>query len=426
MFKQLVLSSCVVLLAACGGSGGSDNNPSEPGSGIQPPPQPGIEYPELIIGKISELTADSLNVNSYTLNISEAAINYAGEAVAPEQLKNGLIIKVQTNGAKVTQVQLDPNYAGAVTAVSADQITLGGVTLSMPNAQAHVTRGDYLLINSTANRVDVWTTLVQPLQWLEVEGVATQLNTAKKRFVLADMVVDYSQARIEDGPLNNTAWVEVFGRINNGILEATEVEVESYQHGGKTEIEGIISWVSNELNTFELNNRLTFSVTQGTRFEDGSRADLAVGRTVEVTFIAGQQHTQLLEVEYEDKQYQPPVTPEMRFSLSGQATVVNSALTVQGFNFVLDAHTRFDDGLTLQTLHGSMVEVEGTLRDGHFVVREIERMDFDHNIELEGWVDNNSIWGYQAADDSLRAYEGLWIDLECRFDGNFISACRPD
>ena len=43
--------------------------------------------------------------------------------------------------------------------------------------------------------------------------------------------------------------------------------------------------------------------------------------------------------------------------------------------FYVDAYTEFEDFLTLDTLHGQYVDVEGVLINGKKVAREIERED---------------------------------------------------
>jgi hypothetical protein len=59
-------------------------------------------------------------------------------------------------------------------------------------------------------------------------------------------------------------------------------------------------------------------------------------------------------------------------------------------------------------------------------VKEVEKAGVSARIELTGLVQNNSIWGYQDADNSLSSFENQWLELDCSFDGVRLSACTLD
>ena len=114
------------------------------------------------------------------------------------------------------------------------------------------------------------------------------------------------------------------------------------------------------------------------------------------------------------------------FKLTGRTTWQLGQLMVNGIPFVLDEGTRFKDGLSEDDLGGRWVDLEGVVEEGLRVIREVEALDEEDKMELEGPVVQRRIWGYVTLDDSLAPFEGRWLELECKFDGMRLSRCRQD
>ncbi|WP_265454955.1 MULTISPECIES: hypothetical protein [Aeromonas] len=114
------------------------------------------------------------------------------------------------------------------------------------------------------------------------------------------------------------------------------------------------------------------------------------------------------------------------FKLTGRTTWQLGQLMVNGIPFVLDEETRFKDGLSEDDLGGRWVDLEGVVEEGVRVIREVEALDEEDEMELEGPVVQGRIWGYVTLDDSLAPFEGRWLELECKFDGMRLSRCRQD
>lgn len=114
------------------------------------------------------------------------------------------------------------------------------------------------------------------------------------------------------------------------------------------------------------------------------------------------------------------------FKLTGRTTWQLGQLMVNGIPFVLDERTRFKDGLSEDDLGGRWVDLEGVVEEGVRVIREVEALDEEDEMELEGPVAQGRIWGYVTSDDSLAPFEGRWLELECKFDGMRLSRCRQD
>ncbi|WP_265451570.1 hypothetical protein [Aeromonas salmonicida] len=114
------------------------------------------------------------------------------------------------------------------------------------------------------------------------------------------------------------------------------------------------------------------------------------------------------------------------FKLTGRTTWQLGQLMVNGIPFVLDEGTRFKDGLSEDDLGGRWVDLEGVVEKGVRVIREVEALDEEDEMELEGPVAQGRIWGYVTSDNSLAPFEGRWLELECKFDGMRLSRCRQD
>ena len=114
------------------------------------------------------------------------------------------------------------------------------------------------------------------------------------------------------------------------------------------------------------------------------------------------------------------------FKLTGRTSWQLGQLMVNGIPFVIDDQTRFKDGLDEDDLGGTWVDLEGVMEGDRRLVREVEPLEEEHEMELEGPVAGGRIWGYVTSDESLTPFEGRWLELECRFDGMRLSRCRED
>ncbi|MDC4168501.1 DUF5666 domain-containing protein [Photobacterium damselae] len=131
---------------------------------------------------------------------------------------------------------------------------------------------------------------------------------------------------------------------------------------------------------FFLNARGQFVINNSTRFEDGTRNNLKTGALVEVTAINGVAK----EIEFDrdhDSDHDQGTWSE--FDAEGIVSyVMDSTITLDTFNGVsqtiyVDNMTRYEDRLTLATLTGKRVEIEGIVRNGQKIAREIELDELD-------------------------------------------------
>lgn len=122
------------------------------------------------------------------------------------------------------------------------------------------------------------------VEYVEVEGTISDFTSAQS-FSVDGLPVDASNASFEDGTegLAQGVRVEVKGRVVDGVLVATKVEIESHDHDEQEgfEIEGRIASVDLTQSTFVVRG-VTVSFAGTVEFVDGSAADLVADAKVEV------------------------------------------------------------------------------------------------------------------------------------------------
>ncbi|XQF94143.1 DUF5666 domain-containing protein (plasmid) [Pseudoalteromonas espejiana] len=86
-------------------------------------------------------------------------------------------------------------------------------------------------------------------------------------------------------------------------------------------------------------------------------------------------------IEFDSNNTEPTVT-NYTFSVSGQVSVSDNTATINGNNFTLTNQTRYEDGLTAQTLSGQWLELEGTYNNDQVLVSEVEIEDNTSTLDL--------------------------------------------
>ena len=119
----------------------------------------------------------------------------------------------------------------------------------------------------------------------EIEGrVAGFVSTTQ--FSVNGLVVDAAAASFPDGSagLRNGVRVEVRGALRGGVLQASEVAIESDDEELERgfDLRGTIESVDPAARTFQLRGTTISWARSDLRLDDGTLADIAVGRRVEV------------------------------------------------------------------------------------------------------------------------------------------------
>ncbi|WIH22408.1 DUF5666 domain-containing protein [Photobacterium damselae] len=383
--KKLALVTIIgLILSGCGG-GGSDNG-STPKPDIKPEAKPA-----LVEGTIDKVNGSNIIVNGRSYQV--ASVNYANTPLADgvSVLKPQMMVQVSDVARAGATVFLDPTLLGKVTAVNhtTNTFTVNGVELSFAQLNKEIEINDWVMVSALpmATETGVGYKVLSVIEVentdlagkYELEGTLSQLDSAASTFKLGQVVVDYANIQLEP-TIGNGDWVEVTGQMSNGVFVATEVEVDNYDDNedfDDAEIEGVVTWINNEKTLFTLNARGQFVIDNSTRFEDGSRNNLKMGTLVEVTAINGVAK----EIEFErDHDGDHDQGTWREFDVEGIVSdVTDSTITLYGVQqpVYVDNMTRYEDRLTLATLPGKRVEIEGIVRNGQKIAREIELEELD-------------------------------------------------
>ncbi|WP_341489263.1 DUF5666 domain-containing protein [Photobacterium damselae subsp. damselae] len=387
--KKLALVTIIgLILSGCGGGGSSDSG-STPKPDIKPETKPA-----LVEGTIDKVNGSNIIVNGRSYQV--ASVNYANTPLADgvSVLKPQMMVQVSDVARAGATVFLDPTLLGKVTAVNhtTNTFTVNGVELSFAQLNKEIEINDWVMVSALpmATETGVGYKVLSVIEVentdlagkYELEGTLSQLDSAASTFKLGQVVVDYANIQLEP-TIGNGDWVEVTGEMIDGAFVATEVEVDNYDDNedfDDAEIEGVVTWINNEKTLFTLNARGQFVIDNSTRFEDGSRNNLKTGELVEVTALNGVAK----EIEFDrdhDGDHEQGTWHE--FDAEGiVSNVMNSTITLDTFNgasqtIYVDNMTRYEDRLTLATLTGKRVEIEGIVRNGQKIAREIELEELD-------------------------------------------------
>lgn len=337
------------IITGCGGGGSNE-------SASTPPPVTEAK-PVVAQGSINRVdyNNNTIEVNGHTYMVER--VEYGIQPLSITTLKPNMIVEVAMMVKSGAVVSVEPTIVGSVSSIHPDRksFMVNGVTLAF-TLDPQIELGDWVMVSSlpqaTADGLGYKVLSVIKIEQedvagqYEIEGRLSELDQNTKTFKLGTSTkVLFSPDVIEDNAvLKNGQWVEVKGQMVNNEFTAAEVEVETYDGSDNDhEIEGIVTWVNSSKTEFELNARGRFVVNAQTRFEDGNKNHLVSGELVEVTAV----NRVAKEIEFEND--------------------------FGGENFYLDAYTEFDDLLTVNTLNGQYVDIEGVIIDGKYVVREIER-----------------------------------------------------
>ncbi|MBT2151597.1 hypothetical protein KKI34_07160 [Pseudoalteromonas tetraodonis] len=427
--KLISLSAISLALCACGSS--SSSNKTNVISKVN-------NFPSVIIGQVSEVTSNAITINSHTVPASSAKVELDGNNASLSDIKVGMYIEVETNGSQATEIEYDPLLKGPVY-IDGDTLSIAGITLN--NAQnTNFSQGELLevsgYIDSTNSIAVTYQAVISNSQEeLELLGNISNLNTQSGTFNLGNLLINYQQAEVE-GALNNGQFVEVEGVLNEGHIIATEVDAEqnlNFNDDTQTELEGVITFVNNDETLITINSKWQVAINDQTQFEDGTATNLVTGQWVEVDAQWQQNNNQLLatNIEFDSSNTESTVT-NYTFSVSGQVSVSDNIATINGNNFTLTNQTRYEDGLTAQTLNGQWLELEGTYNNSQALITEAEIEENTSTLHLKGNVTLNTnnqaeIWGYISEDSSLSQFTNQYVELECQWvNTNQVRVCVLD
>ncbi|AQS36942.1 hypothetical protein Sps_01778 [Shewanella psychrophila] len=421
--KYFVLAGVLATFVAGCGSSSNDTDDTSP--------EPSTTT---IFGPVDSISVgeQTITVNGYQLETTQASVSYEDNILTTSAITQGTQVEIETLNASAQEIELDPAVTGIVTAIQADHIVVNGEAFYFDQLSDNIAIGSWVMISAKQQSDASWlvSSIDNPLELTtsEVEGRISSLNIDAHQFNIGTIIVNYSNAEFDDkNTLQVGLWVEVFGQYSNHMLDAIDIDIENQHDYHGAEVEGTVTWVNSEQSHFELNGHTKIKITAETRFEDGSQSDLSIGDILNVDLIEKNQALLATEIDFESQQ--TPVSKS--FSLEGLAQIDGETFMINHIEFALDAGTYFDDGLTLASLNNTWVEIEGIESISHpddtlWLVKEVDKEQQEQHIDLEGPVENNTLWNYASSDNSLSQFNGQWVEVECQLNGDDLLGCKRD
>ncbi|HEX7062343.1 MAG TPA: DUF5666 domain-containing protein [Woeseiaceae bacterium] len=397
-------------VTACGG--GSETVAGIDAGGSPDPVATGIVSRGTITG------FGSIIVNGVHFDVDDASIVIDGASATEADLAVGDVVLIQgtlnedgTTG-KASSVTFDDAVEGPVSAIdlAAGTLVVLGQLVRVdadtsfddrisPASLEGLAVGDIVEV-AGYRRGDgsIGATRIEPQaagEELEVTGTVSDLDAAAFTFSIGGLAVDYSQAMLEDfpggGPENGQV-VEAKGDAlgAGGELLASRVELEDDfpgAAGDRVEVEGFITRFVSPAD-FDVEG-VPVTTDAQTVFENGTSADLAINRKVEVEGeLSADGVIAADEVEIKQAGF-------IRIT-STVDSVGTDRLTVLGIEVRISSGTRMEDKsdadlepFTLADLAvGDYVEVRGFEDAEGVVATLLEREDPDDEVELRGFVDS--------------------------------------
>ncbi|MDD1780751.1 DUF5666 domain-containing protein [Enterovibrio sp. ZSDZ35] len=375
MKRYALFPFLTLALTACGG--GSDSSTTSPTAAMS------------VEGKIEQVTGSSITVNTQSYGV--ASLAYQGQQLTHDMLAPNMMVALNTNTRMNNNatVELDPTFTGKITDIDRLQGTfkVSGVALKFLNLSPKIQNGDWVMVSAlpTANMgykvLSVVNFEYDANGMAEAEGRVSNINLENNTFKIGNSLTVLFDDRLINNikKLRNGAWAEVLGSYNEftGQLVAETIKLKTFNviHG-RGEIEGVVTWVANDLSSFEVNYRGLFNVLPSTEFEDGNKSQLRPGVNVEVEYTGNSKRTIAKEVEFEDDFDFDFDWDDYEFDIEGYVGDVDydtKSFQIKGKTIFTDVNTEYEDNLSLDALIGSTIEAEGIIIGDKHVARKISK-----------------------------------------------------
>jgi hypothetical protein len=200
----------------------------------------------------------------------------------------------------------------------------------------------------TATKVEGEDNSPEDTDEIEIEGIITNYDAVNLTFNIGEIVVDISNLTLDSAiVLSNDIRIEVEGAVVNGILIATELELE----GGDIKVHAMVSSVDKATNSFKIEpvpgQEITVTITSSTQLEADGFEDAQYTLTdlfndpgfVEVRGLDdGEGGITALEVDVKGSDIGEVIVQGFATAVTGDSS--GGTMTVIGVTF------NFDDGTT--------------------------------------------------------------------------------
>jgi Domain of unknown function (DUF5666) len=266
-----------------------------------------------IVGPVSavDVAAKTLTALGQTVDVTDNTL--FGERVTGGLASISVGAVVEVNGSLdvatghyvATRIELKPNAAffrlrGVIAELdtTAKTFKIGGALISyagLASSDVFATLANGLMVRvrlQTTQVAGAWVATriaggvrkIENHDQAEIRGLITAFTSATK-FSVNGIAVDATNAVFPSGQAGVVlgARVEVEGKAVDGVIVATKVQVEDEreEHVRGFELHGNITTIDTTLKTFVLRG-VTVSYATAVIYKDGTEADLAVGKQVEV------------------------------------------------------------------------------------------------------------------------------------------------
>jgi hypothetical protein len=251
----------------------------------------------------------SIFVNGVELDTTDAVVTIEGDPATVDDLELGMFVfvrgRIDRSGTTGTaeRIASDHLLLGPVEAVNVAGGTFVSLSQLVITAPDTVFDGTSLATLETGEIVEVFgfpdadgairatrVALLDDADEFELTGTIENLDAEAETFQIGLLTVDFSEALIEEAPpegLSNGLLVEVESEEApvDDLMLAVGVEVRNaefeFEEGDDAEVQGIITTVVSA-DEFVINRAQRVRIVEGTRFEGGTRADVALNARVEI------------------------------------------------------------------------------------------------------------------------------------------------
>ena len=394
---SLTILLALTLLMAC--SGGADAPATGTAAANTTPASGGSA-----VKTSGVMTRGSVIVNGITFSVNDDTAISVDDSPdqAETELENGMVVRV-------IGTRNDDNETGVADTVKAENEVQGQVeevdTVNLPNSMTvlgqnvltddltvfanvggldTVNAGDFVEVHGLRDATgNIRATRVEVLGGApaETELRGTVQNLFGTRFFIQDLEIDFGAANIE--PAGSTVGegdqVEVKGLLFNGIMTATEIQIEDLvdtefepAEDDEMEIEGYVDGFVPQSVTFRINSVSTV-LNDATTFVNGARDDLMDNVFVEAegTFSGGNLIAEAIRFK------------RGRVELTSRITTVNdNGFTMLGQNVITNTLTEAEDVLTV----GQRYMVRGYEDSGGNIIAERVRLSGGDDDRLKAPV----------------------------------------